>query len=643
MQSVEARVVQRAAVEVLQPLLDPLFDPRSFGYRPGKGPLRALAAAEALYAARGLGAWVSADIRGAFPGVPVGRLPAVVRKYLPDGGLAAFVETLARPDRVPGLRRGGPLSPLRLNLYLHHTLDRPWRKKNSGVPLLRFADDILLLCGTPGQAGDAHGELVALLRPAGFELKGDAVKLVSAGESADWMGFRIRRDRAARGGPRYAVTPDAWGGLAEMFAAAHGKPHSPLAAAATLAGWVGGRGPCYPHTNPDRAYRRVRALAGAQGFDEIPCRSEVQGLWQRACARWRKLSRKAAAPEGGDAGVSIPRGRVMGGGRLREYCSDLCDYAVSHFRGELRPPRESPVADPGPDHRGWSRLRPAEWAARAVAGLPTPLADHVWAGVRGDKVEALLADADLDALASAAFHPPPRVERDCAWVPYPALHRRAVECVPETRFALARQAAEDWVAASAGFAARLCEESLPLADGVGVVRDWVNHARQLLGLMDEGSRPRPAGRRGGATHPRAGRRAVRSRPVARLRGGPLGPAPPLPGAGPRGVAGQVPVPRTRRDRVAGVAPRRDGPAYRFGFRPGFLGSSGGDVLGTGPGEAGAGVAGLTASTARFGALARQVCGHLYNDIEVGVATQLGDERRVNSVQDRRVSNPFRAR
>ena len=195
LQSIFDRVGQRAVVETLQPLLDPLFDRRSFGYRPKKGPLRALATAERLYKSGKKGVWVSVDIRNAFPSVPIGRLLGVVGKYLPDESLLALIKAMTRPDKRPGLRQGGPLSPLLLNLYLHHTLDRKWRALNPKIPLLRFADDILLLCRTEQQARDAYAALTKLLREAGFELKEgekDAIRLVSVGQEVKWMGFQIQ-------------------------------------------------------------------------------------------------------------------------------------------------------------------------------------------------------------------------------------------------------------------------------------------------------------------------------------------------------------------------------------------------------------------------------------------------------------------
>lgn len=293
-QSIDARVVQRAAVEVLQPLLDPLFDPRSFGFRPKMGPLLALATAEKLCQAHGLEFWVSADIRNAFPSVPFGRLLGVVRKYLPDDGLVKFVKTITLPDKTPGLRQGSPLSPLLLNLYLHHHLDRKWRAHNPNIPLLRFADDILLLCRTAEDARTGYAALTRLLRAAGFKLKegeNDAIREISAGRNVKWMGFEIK---AGPDGLRFNVTDDAWDSLADKFETAHSKPLSPLAAVHSLTGWVSDKGPCYLHTNVDRAYSRISRFAAAQGFEEIPEKRRVAKLWQGAHARWCKLRKRIA-------------------------------------------------------------------------------------------------------------------------------------------------------------------------------------------------------------------------------------------------------------------------------------------------------------------------------------------------------------
>lgn len=291
--SIFDRVVHRAVVEGLQPLFEGIFDPCSYGYRPKRGPRRALAAAAAKYRSSDRRVWVSADIRDAFPSVPIPRLLTVLGKYLPDKPLNAFLEAAIRPGKLPGLRQGSPLSPLLLNLYLHHALDRPWRTRHAGVPLFRFADDILALCRSPQEGAEVHATLVELLRPAGLALKENAAAAVhdlSNHASLDWMGFGIALDGDAL---RYSVTERAWESLREHLADAQAKPNSPITALASIRGWVVGNGPCLKTTDLSDAYERIKALAGDAGFDEIFPERHVWKMWEAGHLTWRKALKKA--------------------------------------------------------------------------------------------------------------------------------------------------------------------------------------------------------------------------------------------------------------------------------------------------------------------------------------------------------------
>jgi hypothetical protein len=163
---------------------------------------------------------------------------------------------------------------------------------HSAIPLLRFADDILLPCRTAKEARTAYAALAGLVRAAGFELKeaaGEAVRPVARGEEVRWMGYGVR---GTAGGLAYAVTDGAWESLRESLAQAHGRPNSPVAALRSIAGWVADKGPCYVQTHLDRACERVERLAGEQGFEEVPGRDELKGLWQRAAARWGRLRKQ---------------------------------------------------------------------------------------------------------------------------------------------------------------------------------------------------------------------------------------------------------------------------------------------------------------------------------------------------------------
>ena len=114
-----------------------------------------------------------------------------LRNYLLDDDLVAFVEALTRSRKVRGLRQGGPLSPLLLNLYLHHVLERPWRRMHPGTPLIRFADDVVVLCEDRHQAGEAYHALLVRLRAAGLKLK-ECEADAAGGRGRDLDGLRHR-------------------------------------------------------------------------------------------------------------------------------------------------------------------------------------------------------------------------------------------------------------------------------------------------------------------------------------------------------------------------------------------------------------------------------------------------------------------
>ena len=287
-QGIFDRAVARAVVEVLQPLLDPLFDPLSFGFRPKQGSRSALATLSGICRARKSRVWVSVDIRDAFPSVPMSRLLDVFGAYLPDDELRTFVGHVSVREEHRGLRQGNPLSPLLLNLYLHHSLDRKWRQLHPGIPLLRFADDILLLCDTALEAKRAYASLVKLLTPAGFQLKEkepEAIRNIAEGRRVDWLGFDVGAEGS---GLSFRILDSAWDRLKQALAEANQKPLSPIAAQRSALGWLGDKSPCYPHVDRDQTLAKFLRLAETQGFDEMPAPELLDEAWLGNHSEWMK-------------------------------------------------------------------------------------------------------------------------------------------------------------------------------------------------------------------------------------------------------------------------------------------------------------------------------------------------------------------
>jgi RNA-directed DNA polymerase len=191
------RVVQRAIVQIGQPYLDPNLSPYCFGYRPGRKTLQALAQAERLAKEGGLWTWLTEDVRDAFDNVPQSRLLDIVRKHLPVAPMMDLLKLIVTTERTRGLRQGGCLSPLLLNLYLDHFLDRPMTKERPCIPLIRFADDLLVLCRDREEAQDVYKWMAQKLQAAAMPLKRfpqTSVHRLDDGHKVDWLGYRLTKD-----------------------------------------------------------------------------------------------------------------------------------------------------------------------------------------------------------------------------------------------------------------------------------------------------------------------------------------------------------------------------------------------------------------------------------------------------------------
>jgi group II intron reverse transcriptase/maturase len=201
---VKDRVCQTAAKLVLEPLFEADFRGCSFGFRPKRSAHDALDQIK-REVMRGRRWVIDADIRGFFDALDPQILDSLLRERISDrrvlkllrGWLRAGVlegETLLRPE--VGSPQGSPISPLLANVYLN-ALDRAWEDRHGGLGVLvRYADDLVVLCRTKAQAEAAMRELRALLAELRLELADAKTRLVcldNGGEgSFDFLGFHHR-------------------------------------------------------------------------------------------------------------------------------------------------------------------------------------------------------------------------------------------------------------------------------------------------------------------------------------------------------------------------------------------------------------------------------------------------------------------
>lgn len=202
--AIRDRVVQAAAKLVLEPIYEADFLDCSFGFRPGRSAHQAL---EVIRGEVNRGrVWVvDADIASFFDSIR----PEVLREALEErisdrrvlgllmGWLRCGVwtgETLVHPES--GTPQGGVISPLMANVVLHR-LDRSWQAHHRRLGfLVRYADDLVILCPTKERAEEALATLAEILAELGLSLataKTSLVDLREAKTGFDFLGFHHRR------------------------------------------------------------------------------------------------------------------------------------------------------------------------------------------------------------------------------------------------------------------------------------------------------------------------------------------------------------------------------------------------------------------------------------------------------------------
>ena len=207
------RCQQARVRNALEPEWEARFEPRSYGFRPGRGCHDAIAAIySTLSRTTAKREWIlDADLAAAFDNIDhdhlmamLGSFPArgMIRDWLKAGVLEhgqGFTPT------EHGTPQGGVISPLLLNVALHgmeHAAGVRYRpdyatggiKTVPGVPvLIRYADDLLALCHTRQQAQEVKDRLAQWLQPRGLGFNEDKTSIVALSQGADFLGFNIRR------------------------------------------------------------------------------------------------------------------------------------------------------------------------------------------------------------------------------------------------------------------------------------------------------------------------------------------------------------------------------------------------------------------------------------------------------------------
>lgn len=199
--TVRDRVVQRAMLNVIEPILDHQFHERSFGFRHGRGAHDALRIVEQKLQ-EGYVYVVDADLKGYFDTIPKDHLLALVKEHISDSRMLKLLqlfldqnilEELREWTPIAGVPQGAVLSPVLSNLYLN-PLDH--QMADEGYEMVRYADDFVVLCQTAAEAQAALEMIRTWVESAGLTLHPTKTKIVdSRVESFAFLGYSFRGDK----------------------------------------------------------------------------------------------------------------------------------------------------------------------------------------------------------------------------------------------------------------------------------------------------------------------------------------------------------------------------------------------------------------------------------------------------------------
>jgi RNA-directed DNA polymerase len=158
--TVADRVAQEVIRRTLEPIVEPVFHPDSYGYRPGKSAIDAVRTARERCWRHD---WVlDLDIKSFFDSIDWELMLRAVRKHTDCRWALLYIERWLKAPvqmedgsvtpRTAGTPQGGVISPLLANLFLHYAFDAWMARTYPHIPFERYADDIICHCNSAEEA-----------------------------------------------------------------------------------------------------------------------------------------------------------------------------------------------------------------------------------------------------------------------------------------------------------------------------------------------------------------------------------------------------------------------------------------------------------------------------------------------------------
>jgi group II intron reverse transcriptase/maturase len=220
--TVKDRVVQTAAVLVVEPIFEADLPNEQHAYRPGRGALEAVQRVRGLLVT-GHTEVVDADLSGYFDSIPHVELMKSVARRIVDGPMLRLIKmwlvmpveetdergrtqrTTRAKDEKRGTPQGAPISPLLSNLYMRRFV-LGWKllgyEKRLDAHIVNYADDFVICCR--GTAEAAHRVMQGMMERLKLTVNTAKTRTCRIPEETfDFLGYTLGRCYSAKTGRSY--------------------------------------------------------------------------------------------------------------------------------------------------------------------------------------------------------------------------------------------------------------------------------------------------------------------------------------------------------------------------------------------------------------------------------------------------------
>jgi len=195
--TIRDRVVQQALLNRMGKIFEPKFLECSYGFRPHRSAHQAIERVEG-YLQEGCEWIVEVDIEKYFDTIDHDLLMDFVKEEIADRRVlklirtfleAGIMEETKRINALTGTPQGGVISPLLANIYLH-SFDEAMTQE--GYKVIRYADDIVVVCRSRKEAETAIGRIREILEgKLKLRLNADKTRIVHKRKGFEFLGFYV--------------------------------------------------------------------------------------------------------------------------------------------------------------------------------------------------------------------------------------------------------------------------------------------------------------------------------------------------------------------------------------------------------------------------------------------------------------------